>query len=130
MTDKTRKVLMIIFWILLGLLLIIAIWFVFFRTRINWKIINQLIAEDAKKYVDPIGVEKILLQGCKDLVRDRERLSQAKVYAKANHLAIEKVIEDSAVKAAIDLGLIAAPSPAVDAPPGPANPNGNNSNAQ
>lgn len=108
MTAETKKTLWIIFWIAMGVLLTTGIvWFFFIRVKIDWKEVQRLIGLDAAKYGENAAqVEKILLQGCKDFASDSGKMKQAKTYAKANNVAIEKVIADSAVAAAKQLGYI------------------------
>lgn len=108
MTEKTTKTLWIVFWIALGVLLTIGIvWFFFLRTKIDWKMIDSLIGQVSGKYgPNAPQVEKLLLQGCKDFASDKGKMKQAKTYAKANNIALERVIVDSAVVAAKQLKMI------------------------
>ncbi len=85
-------------WIILFIILVWAIWYFFLRLKYNTTKVKVLISEAAKKYTgNEVAVEKLLLEGVKDIANDRELSKQANIYAKSTNVPIEQVLVDSAV---------------------------------
>lgn len=82
-------------------------WVVFLR-NISWATVKQLIAQESAKYADKdkVNVEFVLLQGAKEIMANPFENKQARSFASAYNLPIERVIVDSAIKEALDHNFI------------------------
>lgn len=107
MKKETKTALWIILGIFIFILLCVGAWFMFFRIACDWKIVASLAGQAAQKYADPVAAEKVITAGINDLKHDSQKMKQAAEYAKANNIAIERVIVDSAVAYAKQMKFLA-----------------------
>ncbi len=88
------------------LILIALYWFIFLRS-INMTTVKTLVAKASANYSDPANVQKLLLQGVREIEASPTALKQAKAYAKISNIPLEQVIVDNAVAMAKQYGYIA-----------------------
>ncbi len=80
----------------IALLFVLIYWFVWLK-GLSWPTIKKLVSEDAAKYDNPSNVEKILMQGVKEIVTDYRLMVQAKTYAKQSGMPLERVLVNNSL---------------------------------
>lgn len=104
--EKSYKFLKGFLFILICLLLIGVIYAFYVGRKASDKTIKKLIAEEAKKYSNPVEVEKLLMQGVREIESSPIRFNQARQFAKSSGAPLEQVLVDSAISMAKNLNYI------------------------
>ncbi len=87
--------------IIILVLLLTVYWWRYLR-GVSWKNIKALVGEEAKKYAKPAEIERMLLQGVRDILADPGTLIQARTYSKTSGIAMDRVLVNNAIAMAKD----------------------------
>lgn len=83
------------------------VYWIWYSFGISWSRVKQLIAEESAKHEGKeVETERILLQGAKEVVSNPRLNKQARAFAEANQIQIERVIVDNAIAMSKNLGYI------------------------
>lgn len=104
--KKTYPFLKFVLSVFLAIVAIGAVYFLYIRITVNESTVKNLIAAAAKNYESPVTVEKILLQGVREITHSPLAFDQAKDYAKATNVPLEQVLVDNAIAMAKNIGYI------------------------